>query len=667
MRNPTLAAAHTLTRRFASWRPSGLGRWLTVLFTMTTATVTAGHGAGPGDSIVISPVPMIHVVQPGDAPAGDDGHLPSSSASDDVPAPDAPGAVSAGLIINATFDTTITSDPNAAAIEAAINTAIANTQAMFSDPITVNITFSKMTSGLGQSVTFFGNLPYSSFLAALKADAKTANDATAIALLPNVSTNPVNGSTTINVKTANLRAVGLPASVTSDGTISVNTTITSPGSPGSTGTYNLLPVVQHEIDEVLGLGSSLPSVPSSTIFPQDLYRYSAVNTRSFTTTDSRLSGEFAYFSIDAATSFAEFDNQNDGGDFGDWQSNPRRAGVPARVQDAFATAGANPPLGVELNALDVIGYDRVITSPRPHAETIVANFGPGAGVWLLDSGPSLSLVWSQLHPFSPEAIVTGDLDGNGIDEIICDFGATYGIWVRWNNSSWSQLHGGDPSIMAIADLDGNGKKDLIVGFPGFGTYVYYNNTNWVQLHPLVPDRMVAGNIGGIGGDALVLDFGGPFPGIYVFKNNSTWQPLHGLRSVALAVADIDGNGQDDVIVSFAGGAGTWAFKNNATWFQINAASALRVAAGYFDGNAKKDLILDFGAAGIWFFNNGTTFTLFHPQTSEAFVAGDFDRNGTDDVVVDFGPGAGFWIRLDNGTWVQAHTLSPQSLNMAHLH
>jgi len=37
--------------------------------------------------------------------------------------------------------------------------------------------------------------------------------------------------------------------------------------------------------------------------------------------------------------------------------------VPPKVQDAFATPGANPALSVELNALDVVGYDRAPATP----------------------------------------------------------------------------------------------------------------------------------------------------------------------------------------------------------------------------------------------------------------------------------------------------------------
>jgi hypothetical protein len=263
----------------------------------------------------------------------------------------------AGLIINAMFDTTITSDPNAAAIENAINTAIANMESMFSDPIAVTISFGKMGSGLAQSSTYFATVSYSAFLAALKADAKTSADMAANAHLASVANNPVNSSSTINVKLPNLRAVAFTANPPAgqpDGFISVNTALTSPGSPGTTGSYYLVTVIEHEIDEVLGLGSSLPGVPAGTIFPEDLFRYGQWGGRSFTVSPVQ-----AFFSIDGSTLLAQFDNQNDGGDFGDWQSNPLPTGVAPKVQDAYATPGANPALSIEVTALDVIGYDRV--------------------------------------------------------------------------------------------------------------------------------------------------------------------------------------------------------------------------------------------------------------------------------------------------------------------
>src|SRR5262249_15952080 len=197
----------------------------------------------------------------------------------------------AGLTITPIFDSSITNDPNAAAIEGVINTAISVYESLFTNPITVTINFSEMNSGLGANATFFANGPYggpNGFLTALNAAAVNPDQFTALAVLnaAGSSTNPVNGNARINVKTADLRAVGInvnPPPGFPDGFIGLNTHITDVGSPGTIGLFSLLATTEHEINEVLGLGSALPSIPFGTIFPQDLYRYDASGNRSFTT------------------------------------------------------------------------------------------------------------------------------------------------------------------------------------------------------------------------------------------------------------------------------------------------------------------------------------------------------------------------------------------------
>jgi hypothetical protein len=52
-------------------------------------------------------------------------------------------------------------------------------------------------------------------------------------------------------------------------------------------------------------------------------------------------------------------------------------------------------------------------------------------------------------------MVVGDIDGNGCDDLIVDFGATFGIWVRYDDGSWEQLHGMSPEIMEVGNIDGN--------------------------------------------------------------------------------------------------------------------------------------------------------------------------------------------------------------------
>src|SRR5579863_2838305 len=277
---------------------------------------------------------------------------------------------STAFTITPTFAASITSDANTAAIENTINTAIQSYQNLFSNPINVTIEFQEMSSGLGESEKNLYSISYSNFFTAYASNAASNNDpaastALAVGVVPNQIDNPVSGSATLAMTTADINALGISCPGCTgpggfDGIVSLNTHITTPGSPGSSLTYNLLPVVYHEINEVLGLGSSLgQSFQTSNPSAEDLFRYASNGTRSYTTNTSAK----AYFAVNGSTDLAQFDNQNDGGDFADWQSNPFPTGALPQVQDAFATAGANPALGVEITALEAIGYDSVDPEP----------------------------------------------------------------------------------------------------------------------------------------------------------------------------------------------------------------------------------------------------------------------------------------------------------------
>ncbi len=132
----------------------------------------------------------------------------------------------AGLIINPTFDSSITGNPNAAAIEAMINRAISFHESLFSDPITIQIRFRYSTTGpdgtplpadaAAQSVFVIYQIPWSIYIDALRADARTSNDSVANASLPATALSP-----NIKPRSAGGRAVGLdtPPAMLADGTI----------------------------------------------------------------------------------------------------------------------------------------------------------------------------------------------------------------------------------------------------------------------------------------------------------------------------------------------------------------------------------------------------------------------------------------------------------------
>jgi hypothetical protein len=322
------------------------------------------------------------------------------------------------------------------------------------------------------------------------------------------------------------------------------------------------------------------------------------------------------------------------------------------VMNPFYNAAIAVPL------VDDIKGATSIYGAAAQATSLLTDFGPPFGTWVRSFGAA----WAPVHPASPEGMTAGDLDGNGIEEMIFDFGAA-GLWVRYNGVAWVLRHPANPTrLLGTADLDNNGKKELVVAFPGAGTWVFYNNTTWSFLHALTATRMAAGNVDLILGDDLVLDL--PGAGLWFFKNNAVWQLLNPNASNALVVADIDASGRADVVASFPG-FGIWRYMNNAAWVFVHPTPSSRIAAGRVNGNLLADVVIDFGAAGIWMFRDGAVFQALHPFTSQGLQVGDFDGNGLDDIAIDFGA-PGLWMLTNLAAWINLHPLNPESMTFVDL-
>jgi hypothetical protein len=275
-----------------------------------------------------------------------------------------------GLTIHSTFDSSITGNPNAAAIQAMINRAIAIYESLFSDPITIQIRFryattapdgSHLPQGLvSESDTTLYIVRWNAFVSALRADAQTNNDNVANASLPGSAL-----TTNIRPTSANGRAVGLntPPVMFADGTIGqggpydgiVTLNSSEPfqfSRPVDPNSFDAQHLTEHEIDEVIGLGSHLGQ-NTSDLSPQDLFSWSSVGHRNTTSSGTR------YFSINSGMTNIVGFNQDSDGDFGDWLSEPCPQAHPY-VQNAFSCTGqssdiaATSPEGINL---DVIGYN----------------------------------------------------------------------------------------------------------------------------------------------------------------------------------------------------------------------------------------------------------------------------------------------------------------------
>jgi len=274
------------------------------------------------------------------------------------------GAASQGLVINVTYEQAVNTLPTG--FTSVINAVVNYFEANFSDPVTINIVvgFGTIAGGaifanaLGESETFLQSVSFGSLKNALTADAKTTDDATAVASLP--ASDPITGSHNYWMATAEAKALGLNTSTSSvDGYVgfgnAANLFDYNNSDGVSAGQYDFYGVVAHEFSEVMGrtllAGASFNGLPAFDAL--DLFHYSASGARTFSGTTNG-----SYFSIDGGkTVLNTFNNGSNGGDAGDW------AGPAADSFNAFGAPGTVEPISAaDLKALDAIGWDATASS-----------------------------------------------------------------------------------------------------------------------------------------------------------------------------------------------------------------------------------------------------------------------------------------------------------------
>ena len=280
-----------------------------------------------------------------------------------------------------------------ASAQSAFNYAAAEFQALYSDPVKVNINVVAGNTGLGGSSTplmFVVPATYAAVRSALIAD-QTAHPSTSggvsVAAGGSVNTvvDPTNGGVFLYT-TAQAKALGaLPANnAASDGTFTYNSTLAytfDPNNRGSGG-YDFIGVAEHEISEIMGripglggefCGPPNPCGPNYLVY--DLFRYTGNNTRGMT------DGAGRYFSINNGASNLHgynFANGN-GSDPQDWD-----ASNPTDPYNAFTGPNQAHALNtIDATTLDVIGWDLVTAVPEPAALALLL---AGLGVVACSAG-----------------------------------------------------------------------------------------------------------------------------------------------------------------------------------------------------------------------------------------------------------------------------------------
>lgn len=327
------------------------------------------------------------------------------------------------------------------------------------------------------------------------------------------------------------------------------------------------------------------------------------------------------------------------------------------VSPPGATLGALSPgdiAGVRAAYPQALGTGCGLEPARCRKNDLLVDFGAPSGIWLRRNDTT----WVQVHGTPSRLLANGDVDGNGKSDPLIDFGPPYGLWLWMNGASWRQIHSASAESITAADLDGDGRTDYVVDFgAALGLWAYTNDSGWRALHGTSPRLVVAGNLDGDRRQDLVVDFGAA--GIWLYLNDVSWSPLHGTPAEEIVTGDLDGNGTDEVVIDFGPSFGVWYRLNLASWVQLHGSSPTHMAVGQMDADRRAELAADFGAgSGIWLWRNNSSWAAVHGTTSESLAFADQDRNGQADLVVDFGAPAGLWTWRNGASWVHQHATTP---------
>ncbi len=367
-----------------------------------------------------------------------------------TPAPPKPFTTATATVssftINLTYDTSVATAP--AGFKAAMAAAVQYLQNQFSDPVSINIAVGygevgghAMAAGaLGNSLTYLTSTTYTQLSAALRTDAKTATDTSAVASLP--ASNPTGG--TYWVSTAQAKALSLAgASSQLDGYVgfSASNPFDYTTADGITpGQYDFYGTALHELSEVMGrmmlTGGTIGSTGNSN-YLLDLFHYSAAGTRSFS------SSRAGYFSVDGGASNLGGFNTNSGGDAGDWGGSLGNDSF-----NAFSAPGVINALSPsDLMVLDTIGWNRT-TAPAANITIRLTN----------DTGASTT------DRLTNDATLSGTAPANAV-VTISEGGVTLGTATADTKGAWSfkpvTLAEGSHTIAAAVGANGQTSRSTL--------------------------------------------------------------------------------------------------------------------------------------------------------------------------------------------------------------
>jgi hypothetical protein len=238
----------------------------------------------------------------------------------------------------------------------------------------------------------------------------------------------------------------------------------------------------------------------------------------------------------------------------------------------------------------------------------------GQGVYSRNSNNG---AWVKLG--SPaDLIATGDLDGDGTDDLIGIWPSQGGVWVKYSASgAWAKLSSTARHITA-GDMNGDGRADLVGTWDGQGTY-YRNSVTgaWVKM-----------------GSAATL----------------------------VTTGDLDGDGIDDLIGIWPSQGGVWVkYSTTGAWVKLSS-TAMDIAAGDMNGDGRADLVGTWDGQGTYYRNTISSVWVKLGSPATQVTTGDLDGDGTDDLIGIWPSQGGVWAKYSKtGAWAK---LSSTAIDIA---
>ena len=204
-------------------------------------------------------------------------------------------------------------------------------------------------------------------------------------------------------------------------------------------------------------------------------------------------------------------------------------------------------------------------------------------------------------------ITAGDLDGDGIDDLIGIWPSQGGVWVKYSQGgTWANLSS-TADWIAAADMNRDGRAELLGTWTGQGVFWRSNSTGiWTQL---------------------------------------------ATPATKITAGDLDGDGIADLIGIWPSQGGVWVkYSQSGSWALLSS-TADWIAAGDMNGDDREDLLGAWTGQGVYYRDSKTGQWTMMATPATMIAVGDLDADRTDDLIGIWPSQGGVWVKYSqSGTW-----------------